>query len=199
MNSDSKILPISKVYLILLFVIPSIYFYGLTNFILPYLNVNSGFSTSVNWFICGFLIFIPLFTLALFLSYRDTYKNKILIFDRLRLKKITPRDWKYIVVSTLSIFLIMSVIMGVSKLLNYFYDIRELKTIPPFMEVTIFTGWERLYLLIWGLMFFFNIFGEELLWRGYILTRQEVLDRNKSWIINSFLWLLFHFALELIY
>jgi len=38
-------------------------------------------------------------------------------------------------------------------------------------------------------MFFFNIVGEEILWRGYIQAR---LQGKYSWLLCSFLWLLFH-------
>jgi len=49
-------------------------------------------------------------------------------------------------------------------------------------------------------MFFFNIVGEEILWRGYILPRQELQHGKYAWVINSALWLVFHacFGLDLI-
>jgi membrane protease YdiL (CAAX protease family) len=40
----------------------------------------------------------------------------------------------------------------------------------------------------------FNIFGEELLWRGFILPRQKLKSDTASWTLNSLGWLLFHFA-----
>lgn len=52
----------------------------------------------------------------------------------------------------------------------------------------------------WGLlayylvaMFVFNILGEELWWRGYILPRQELAFGARAWIVNGTLWALFHF------
>jgi membrane protease YdiL (CAAX protease family) len=41
-------------------------------------------------------------------------------------------------------------------------------------------------------MFFFNIFGEEMLWRGYILPRQEAAHGRGAWMVNAALWMLFH-------
>ena len=41
-------------------------------------------------------------------------------------------------------------------------------------------------------MFFFNMYGEELLWRGYILPRQELHFKENAWILNAVLWMLFH-------
>ncbi len=39
---------------------------------------------------------------------------------------------------------------------------------------------------------FFNIFGEELLWRGFILPRQELAHGSWTWIIHGLLWTGFH-------
>ena len=71
-----------------------------------------------------------------------------------------------------------------------------LSTVPWFMEMKPFKGYEKLFLLIWLPMFFFNIVGEEILWRGYIQSR---LQNKYSWIICSLLWMLFHlpFGLDL--
>lgn len=40
---------------------------------------------------------------------------------------------------------------------------------------------------------FFNIFGEELLWRGIILPRQIKRYGSKAWIIHGIMWGLWHF------
>ncbi len=42
------------------------------------------------------------------------------------------------------------------------------------------------------IMFFFNIFGEELWWRGYILPRQELVHGRLTWLVNGLLWLFWH-------
>lgn len=50
----------------------------------------------------------------------------------------------------------------------------------------------------WGiaLLFFvilvFNILGEELWWRGYILPRQELVHGRWTWLVHGLLWTLFH-------
>jgi len=56
-------------------------------------------------------------------------------------------------------------------------------------EMRPFQGIEKLLLLVWFPMFFFNIVGEEILWRGYIQNRM----RGKyTWLLCSFLWSVFH-------
>ena len=46
--------------------------------------------------------------------------------------------------------------------------------------------------LVYFVQYVFNIFGEELLWRGYILPRQELSLGNRAWLANGILWNLFH-------
>jgi membrane protease YdiL (CAAX protease family) len=41
-------------------------------------------------------------------------------------------------------------------------------------------------------VFFFNIAGEELWWRGYILPRQELVFGRKTWLVHGLLWACFH-------
>jgi len=40
----------------------------------------------------------------------------------------------------------------------------------------------------------FNTGGEELLWRGIVLPRQEVVSGRWAWLVNGILWHLFHIA-----
>lgn len=47
-------------------------------------------------------------------------------------------------------------------------------------------------IIIYFIMLFFNIAGEELLWRGYILPRQELAFGKKAWVIQGLLWTMFH-------
>ncbi len=50
----------------------------------------------------------------------------------------------------------------------------------------------------WGLVFlflfyyFFNILGEEFLWRGYLFPRQELQHGKYTWIVHGLLWTFFH-------
>ena len=51
--------------------------------------------------------------------------------------------------------------------------------------------WELVALYFFAL--FFNIIGEELWWRGYILPRQELAHASHAWLANGLLWAGFHF------
>jgi membrane protease YdiL (CAAX protease family) len=46
--------------------------------------------------------------------------------------------------------------------------------------------------LLYFVMLFFNIFGEELWWRGIILPRQALVHGRWTWLVHGVLWTLFH-------
>ena len=46
--------------------------------------------------------------------------------------------------------------------------------------------------ILYLVVFFFNIAGEELWWRGYILPRQKLAFGRKTWFIHGLLWAGFH-------
>ena len=50
--------------------------------------------------------------------------------------------------------------------------------------------WLLAYYLV--MLLVFNILGEELWWRGYILPRQELANGERAWIVNGTLWAAFH-------
>lgn len=59
-----------------------------------------------------------------------------------------------------------------------------------------FAGWPlqgNFWLLgVFFIGYFFNVVGEELWWRGYILPRQELTHGSRTWIVHGLLWSGFH-------
>jgi len=49
-------------------------------------------------------------------------------------------------------------------------------------------GWALLALIV----FFFNIMGEELFFRGYLLPRQELVHGRYTWLVQGLMWNLLH-------
>lgn len=60
-----------------------------------------------------------------------------------------------------------------------------------FLNGNIRGNWRALFLYF--VMLFFNIVGEEILWRGYILPRQEAQHGRWAWLIHGLMWCGFHF------
>jgi membrane protease YdiL (CAAX protease family) len=147
---------------------------------------------ALSWFIGGLIVFIPLFILAIVFTRRDGYQSNSAVYKRLRLKKLIKRDWLYVAGSSIIIFMFTGLIMGISQFLHARFGIPLIDTNPSFMKFEPFEGSERFLLLVWLVMFFFNIYGEELLWRGYILPGQEKHFAKKAWLVNALFWVFFH-------
>ncbi len=172
-----------------IFVIFTVYFYFLLFTLLPLLKSNFSIHPALYWFITAYFLFIPIFVYAVIATIFEGNKDKKSIFSALNIRVFTKKDWLYSIGGILLTFILTGVIFGISLLLNKYFGVRMLDTTPWFMKMEPFYGLEKLYLLIWLPMFFFNIVGEEILWRGYIQSR---LNGKYAWLLCSFLWLLFH-------
>jgi membrane protease YdiL (CAAX protease family) len=165
------------------------YFYLLLYTLLPFLKSRISINPAAYWFATGYFLFIPLLLFAVAAVKREGHSQWSEIAEALSIRKFSKRDWIYSVGGLLLVFACTGVIFAVSFLLSTQWGVRPLSTTPWFMEMHPFMGSERLLLLVWLPMFFFNILGEELLWRGYIQTR---LEARASWLICSMLWMVFH-------
>jgi len=186
----NRIKPLSAAGSLAYFGIPAVFFFLITKFLTPAL-ILKGIHPALSWFISGSLVFIPLFLLAVFLTKKDGYPD---LWQRLNLKKMTLRDTIWAFSSLVIILLLTGLIMLISEFFYRNSGYNLLKTTPDFIQFSTLKGKEQYYLFAWLIMFFFNISGEELLWRGYLLPRQEVKSPGYGWIMNSALWIIFHFC-----
>ena len=101
--------------------------------------------------------------------------------DRLRFKRMDSTAWKW----TLS-FLLLYLVLGflLNMLAQFMYE--ALGFWPPDADIPLTN---IPFLLI---VFIANIFSEELMWRGFILPRQELEHGKLAWIVNGILWSFFH-------
>lgn len=193
-----EIKPISLFYSILLFLIPGIIFYLIINFLVPYLARVFNLTPYVVWIITGTLfLFLPLFLLTFILLKKDGFKLAWpTIKERLMLKKITIHDVLWIIIGMIICTIISGLLMGLWKLLSPSFDIHELKEMSP-IKVNPLAGKERIALVFLPVFYFFNYFGEEFMWRGYILPRQIFAFGKYSWLLNMILHVVFHMAFSL--
>ncbi|MGC6175821.1 CPBP family glutamic-type intramembrane protease [Lacrimispora sp. 38-1] len=186
---------------ILFFALPSTYFFIMTRFFTPFLNQSLKLHPSLSWYVTGIFVFVPLFIMAnLLVKHENGRLDFKTLLQRLRFKKLTWEDIKWTLGATLLSFIAMGIIWGISNFLTFHFSVSALQTTPGFMSSQPLEGMERLYLLVWMLMFFFNIVGEQMLWHGYILPRQELTHGKWAWFVNACCWLLFHlcFGIDLI-
>ena len=125
---------------------------------------------------------------------------------RFRLFPMGWKDWLWAVGALIVSFLSIGLVGFTAQLL--------IKTSPFFAPPAFFPPWQQPGAALdevifekfigvplngnWGvvillfIMLFFNIFGEEFWWRGYILPRQEKVHGRWTWAIHGILWLLWH-------
>ncbi len=171
-----------------LFGFPTILNYLACRIAIPFFEKHSQLPIEIVYFICvGGLVLMPMFFGAIYLTGREIGSFKVRnIFERMRIKKLSRMDilWTvlaFIMLSLLS-FLIAKILMPAIGL----------DSNPFFFENMPLTREYMWILYVWPLFFFFNIFGEEFLWRGYIQPRQELLNKKWTWIIHGIFWSVWH-------
>lgn len=180
---------ISLLSAILIFFFASIILYLSTHIFIPLLSELLGLIPILNWFLAGgVLVFMPLFVIAILFVRRETKSaNLKTITHALYLRGMNKRDWKFALVGVAAIFIFSALIMLLIKNIKPNFD-----PSPGFMKFDGFKPEQYWMILLWIPFFFFNIVGEELMWRGYILPRQKQTFTGLA--MHSFLWGMFHFA-----
>lgn len=196
MSDISKIKPLPLRRAFFYFAIPSVVLILNIYFVVPFL-ITSGVPP-----ILGFIVFaspLVFMFIAALVAYRleGWNWNWQEFKTRYRLQKLNLVDWLWVVGTTI-------VYVGSYLGLRFTTDWLE-PHVPQLPEEfakilgglpETFAGFQLsgnwgialLYLVI----LFFNIFGEELWWRGHILPRQELAHGSKTWIFHGIMWTLFH-------
>lgn len=120
---------------------------------------------------------------------------------RFRLNTLNKKEWGWVL--GLSLFMLLGNVIFMPTQ-NWLLSNVSL-AIPDFLPSTLdpritvsglppeFASETMASIILFQLFFmFFNIFGEELWWRGYILPRQELAHGKHTWLIHGLLWTLFH-------
>ncbi len=169
----------------------SILMYCLTKFLIPYLSEKTGQETILFWFIvAGLGIFLPLIITGLeILKFEGLTISKVTLIERLRFRKITKKDLLWSLTGLILVGLFSGLIM---KGLEIY--IGKFDHSPAFMSFEPLTNGRYWLLIVWFPYWLLNILGEEFLWRGVLLPRQEVVFGKYTWLIHGFGWGLFHIA-----
>jgi len=165
--------------------------YLLTKYLIPYLSQTTGQETILFWFIVGGSgIFTPLIILGILILKNEGFKlNKETISTRLRFRRLNKSD----LLCTLTGFIAVAILSGlVMKLLVII--VGQFDPSPKFMTFEPLSKGRYWLLLIWLPYWILNILGEEFIWRGVMLPRQELAFGKFTWIIHGFGWGLFHIA-----
>ncbi len=169
----------------------AILMYCLTKFLIPYLSVVTGKETVLFWFIvAGIGIFTPLIITGILILKAEGYKiSKRTWTERLRFRKITKSDLIWCIAGFVLVGISSMIIMKGLELTIGKFDHSH-----AFMSFEPLTPGRYWLLLIWFPYWILNILGEEFLWRGVMLPRQEIVFGKYAWMIHGFGWGLFHIA-----
>ena len=165
------------------------YFYLLLFTLLPFLKANFRLHPALYWFVTGYFLFIPLLAYAMWRSRAEGNRGVRNALAALNIRPFTKRDWQYSIAGLVMGMVLTGMIFGMAMLLSRRLGWPPLSTTPWFMEMRPFGGAEKMLLLVWLPMFFFNIVGEEILWRGYLQSRMRL---RHAWLLCAALWMVFH-------
>jgi membrane protease YdiL (CAAX protease family) len=178
---------------VLYFGIPTLYFIFISFMIFPFLDKIIKLNESLAYLLGGLFLFIPMFIFVIILYINEG--NKLFLPDilkRLRIKKITSKDWIWILCSIIAVYLISGIMTFISVTLSVIFKNQALILKPQMFNLSSTNVKNIIFLILWIIMFAFNILGEEMLWRGYILPRMELKYNKFAWLFNSILWMFFH-------
>jgi membrane protease YdiL (CAAX protease family) len=174
-----------------IYVPAAILMYCMTQYMIPFLTKATGQEPILFWFIVAALgVFTPLVITAFFILKSEGYTlTKATWRERLRFRGLTKSDGLKIFVGLLFVGMGSVLVMKLLELL-----IGKFEQSPSFMTFEPLTPGRYWLLLVWLPYFFLNIMGEEFLWRGVMLPRQEITFGKNAWMIHGSGWALFHIA-----
>ncbi len=160
-----------------------------TQFLIPYLSKVTGWEAVIFWFVvAGLGLFLPLLITSTLILKNEGYRfNKKVWNERLRFKNMTRADWLWSIGAIVAIGILSAFIIEIIKAF-----VGEVNHQPPFMSFEPLTNGRYWILLIWFPYWLLNIMGEEILWRGTLLPRQEIVFGRFTWLFHGFFWGIFH-------
>jgi membrane protease YdiL (CAAX protease family) len=189
---------------ILFFGIPTLIFLCGFYFVMPALIKHGMIPFNAYWIGMG-IPFVGMFFAAL-IAYR--LEGNLFVWkafkERYRLYHIDGKTWLWALLAFIITFfgyvfinfilqqLFISGIIRLPASLPAWIDPRTMQSVKSWDQA--FGGLKGNWLaaISYLVFLFFNVVGEELWWRGYILPRQELVFRNWTWVVHGLFWCCFH-------
>ena len=191
MNKENSLKKLGLISSFAIYIPAALLMYFLTKYLIPYLCEITGLETILFWFIVAASgIFFPLIITAIMILKFEGFKiSKNTWIQRLRFRKISKKDILWSIGGLILVGIMSGIIMKGLELVIGKFDHS-----PAFMSFEPLTKGRYWLLLVWFPYWILNILGEEILWRGVMLPRQEILFGKYAWVIHGFGWGLFHIA-----
>lgn len=183
MNQSTALKPMPLWQSLILFGIPAIIAAVCQYIVWPYF-VSIGLSQEDGYRYQALIVFVGLFGAALLAYVQEGNPLNWRSFrERYRLRAMGWREWRWTLAGLLVSLVLGYILNSLALALYGLLDFVPPETSPSGLITNI-----PLYLI--GLSF--NILGEELWWRGYILPRQELTHGKYTWLLHGILWAFFH-------
>ncbi len=190
-SSSPDLRPMGIAQSLAIYVPATILLFVQTSVVIPYLSSQTGQEAILFWFIVGGVgVFVPLIVTAYVILKLEGGKISADTWNRrLRFKRLTRGDIFWSIGGLAVIGLLSGLIMkGLEVTLG------EFDPAPSFMVFEPLTSGRYWLLAVWFPFWTLNILGEEILWRGAMLPRQEIAFGKYAWIIHGCGWGMFHVA-----
>jgi membrane protease YdiL (CAAX protease family) len=191
MVSEPTMKPTGPLELVSLFAVPGLLLAVATRVAIPFLAASTPLPREACWFVsAGLLVLAPLFIVAIWFTGREIGSfDPIRLARRMRIRRMGPADWAWTLGAVVVVAALTTVMLQLGRLIPGFDPKPEFFPNLPLQPAT---AW---LIAVWLPFFFFNIFGEELWWRGYIQPRQELLTGKFTWLVHGLLWAGFHLGM----
>ncbi|HEX5106664.1 MAG TPA: CPBP family intramembrane glutamic endopeptidase [Pirellulaceae bacterium] len=183
--------PLGVIGTLLVFGGGAILLFAATHGLIPLLASRTAAEPVLLWFIAGGLgTLVPLVVVGIVILRGETSRPLVVLWrDRLRFRRMNAGDWLW---SFTALLLVGLFAAGMLAALRLAWPGIQLH--PPFLKMDPLTPGRYWILAAWLPFFVLNILGEEFLWRGVVLPRQEAAFGKWTWLANGGGWLLFHLA-----
>jgi len=188
MTETNRLQPLRWRELVWLFGLPTLMNSLACQVAIPHLDALHALPIEVTYFFSvGVLVLLPMLLWALYLTSREIgSRSPSKILARMRIVRMSRQDWVWAVASFLGLslmsYLIARILMPMMGM-----------DATPFFFKNMPVDAEHVWIVaVWPVFFFLNIAGEECLWRGYILPRQELLTGQWTWLVHGCCWAFWH-------
>lgn len=159
---------------------------------IPLLYRDFGVAPLIGWWLASGIIVFGLFTGAILAArYRTQTKTLREVLTALNIRSMNKTDTLWAFGGLLGVLVLTGVVVIVFDKL-FSLNLLSQDSYASFLRMEKLKPGQYWLFAAWLPYFFFNIVGEELMWRGYLLPRQSATLGQYAWILNGVLWAIFH-------
>ncbi len=159
---------------------------------IPFLYQSYGVAPLIGWWLASGIIVFALFVGAILAArHRTQAKSFHETLSALNIRSISKTDALWAFGGLIAVVVLTGIVVTLFDNL-FSLNLLSQDSYSSFLRMEKLKPNEYWLFLAWLPYFFFNIVGEELMWRGYLLPRQSATLGRYAWVFNGILWAIFH-------